>query len=74
MDFEAVVIDGAIPKQVKDRLVQEVISQLEATDLQGVLMPKVEAGQIGQQARTIGAAAALVSADYLIDQNTLNRG
>lgn len=74
MDFEAVVIDGAIPKQVKDRLVKEVIGQLENTDLQGVLMPKVEAGQIGHQARTIGAAAALVSADYLIDQNTLNRG
>lgn len=74
MDFEAVVIDGAIPNQVKVRLVQEVISQLESTDLQGVLMPKVEPGQIGQKARTIGAAAALVSADYVIDQNTLNRG
>ena len=73
MDFEAVVIEGAIPTDVKDRLVDEVLGQLEKTDLQGVLIPKVEAGKIGRQARTIGAAAALVGADYLIDQNTLLR-
>lgn len=74
MDFEAVVIDGAMPTNVKDRLVGEVLAQLEQTDLQGVHMPKVEAGHIGWRARTIGAAAALISAGYLIDQNTLLRG
>lgn len=73
MDFEAAVIDGAIPSGVKQRLVDEVIDQLEQTDLQGVLMPSVEAGRMGRRARTIGAAAALISADYLIDQNTLLR-
>lgn len=73
MDFEAVVIDGAIPKFVKSHLVESVAKQLKQTDLQGVLMPKVEAGQVGRQARTVGAAAALVSVNYLIDQNTLNR-
>ncbi|MGB0785871.1 MAG: ROK family protein [Alphaproteobacteria bacterium] len=59
IDFEAVVIDGAISPDIKSRLVAEVIKQLENTDLQGILMPKVEAGQIGHQARTIGAAALL---------------
>ena len=71
IDFEAVVIDGAMPVEITNRLVSEVISQLQQTDLQGVLMPEVEAGTFGRQARTIGAAAALVSADYQIDQNTL---
>jgi len=28
---------------------------------------------MGQKARTIGAAAALIGKDYLIDQNTLLR-
>lgn len=74
MDFEAVVIDGAIPTGVKDRLVAEVLKQLEQTDLQGIHMPKVLAGKMGRRARTVGAAAALISADYLIDQNTLLRG
>lgn len=73
MDFEAVVIDGAIPTEIKTRLVNEVVDQLEKADLQGVHMPKVEAGELGRKARTVGAAAALISADYLIDQNTLLR-
>ncbi len=71
IDFEAVVIDGAMPVEITNRLVSEVISQLQQTDLQGVLMPEVEAGTFGRQARTIGAAAALVSADYQIDHNKL---
>lgn len=70
LDFEAVVIDGAIPSDVKHRLVAEIIEQLQQMDLQGVLMPKIEAGQVGQKARTIGAAAALIGKDYLIDHNT----
>ena len=69
MDFEAVVIDGAFPENVKGRLVEAVQEQLEQTDLQGVMMPELEAGQIGWSARTIGAAAALISAEYSIDQN-----
>ena len=73
MDFEAVVIDGSIPVEIKDRVVAEVVGQLENIDLQGVLFPKVEAGRIGHRARTIGAAATIVSSDYLNDQNTLLR-
>ncbi|MCY4259258.1 MAG: ROK family transcriptional regulator [Rhodobacteraceae bacterium] len=74
IDFEAVIIDGAMPTEVTGRLVSEVISQLQQTDLQGVLMPEVEAGTFGRQARTIGAAATLVSAAYLPEQNTLLSG
>ncbi|WP_417241129.1 ROK family protein [Celeribacter halophilus] len=66
IDFEAVVIDGAMPADVRNRLVSEVVSQLRQMDLQGVLMPDVEAGKFGRQARIIGAAAALISAEYLI--------
>ena len=67
IDFEAVVIEGAIPEDMKSRLVSEVRAHLRRSDLQGVLMPKIEAGQIGRQARTIGAAAALISKAYLAD-------
>ncbi|MCV0425063.1 MAG: ROK family transcriptional regulator [Roseibium sp.] len=73
LDFEAVVIDGALPDDVKTRLVDEVRHQMEITDLQGVFMPKIEAGKTGRRARTIGAAASLISRNYLIDQNTLMR-
>jgi predicted NBD/HSP70 family sugar kinase len=73
LDFEAVVIDGAIPDDVKNRLVEEVQHQMEITDLQGVFMPKIEAGKMGRRARARGAAAALISRNYLLDQNTLLR-
>ena len=73
LDFDAVVIDGAAPQMVKDRLVAGVIDQLKVTDLQGVLCPAVEAGQIGRDARLIGAAGALINQDYLLDQHTLMR-
>ncbi len=68
MDFEAVVTDGANPTEVKNRSITEVQDQPEKTDSQGVLMPNVEAGQTGRRARTVGAAAALMSADCPIDQ------
>lgn len=73
MDFDSVVIDGATPPMVKDRLVADVIKHLKATDLHGVQFPKIEAGQIGRDARLIGAAGMLINQDYLLDQNTLMR-
>ena len=73
LDFDSVVIDGAIPPMVRNRLVEEVVKQLEMTDLQGVALPAIEPGQIGRDARLIGAAGLLINRDYLLDQNTLMR-
>lgn len=73
MDFDSVIIDGAVPPMVKNRLVAEVIKQLKVADLQGVLFPAVEPGQIGRDARLIGAAGVLINQHYLLDQNTLMR-
>ncbi len=73
LDFDSVVIDGAMPESVKERFVAELKSQLRQTDLQGVVMPNIEAGQMGRRAGIIGGAAALISANYMIDQNTLYR-
>ena len=73
MDFDSVVIDGALPPMIKARLVKAVINQMKVTDLHGVLFPKIEAGQIGRDARLIGAAGTLINQNYLLDQNTLMR-
>lgn len=70
LDFESVVIDGALPEEVKNRLVAEVRAQLQKTDLQGVHMPEIEAGTLGHRARTLGAAATLISAEYMNEVNT----
>ena len=60
-----------MPKLLTD--VAEVIKQLKVTDAQGVLIPAVEPGQIGRDARFIGAAGVLINQHYLLDQNTLMR-
>ena len=73
MDFDSVIIDGATPPMINHRLVKDVIKQLNETDLHGVAFPAVEAGQIGRDARLIGAVGTLINQDYLLDQNTLMR-
>jgi predicted NBD/HSP70 family sugar kinase len=74
MDFEAAVIDGSFPEEVKNRLVNQVDKFLNETDLQGVHKPEIISGQIGAKAQSKGAAASIISKDYLIDNNTLHRG
>ena len=73
LDFDAVVIGGALPDEVNEKLAAEVRHQLEHIDLRGVYKPEVVAGKIGRRAKIIGAAAAFISADYMVDQNTLLR-
>lgn len=73
IDFETVVIDGAFPANVRQRLVREVDNQLDQLDLQGVVRPTINAGHYGHMARAIGAAAYQISTEYMIDQNTLLR-
>ena len=58
----------------KNRLVNQVDKFLNETDLQGVHKPEIISGQIGAKAQSKGAAASIISKDYLIDNNTLHRG
>jgi hypothetical protein len=74
MDFEAAVIDGSFPEEVKNRLVNQVDKFLNETDLQGVHKPEIISGQIGAKAQSKGAAASIISKDYIIDNNMLHRG
>ncbi len=73
LEFETVVIDGAFPPEIGQRLVSAVEQQLDRLDLQGVNRPAIRAGHFGSLARALGAAAQQISTDYMIDQNTLLR-
>jgi predicted NBD/HSP70 family sugar kinase len=67
IDFEAVVIDGAMPDTVRDRLVRAVGTELDRFDLQGVGRPDLGPGHLGDAARVLGAAAYRISSDFMID-------
>ncbi len=71
IDFEAIVIDGAFPANVRERLVLEVKRQLGRLDLQGIEMPEVMTGGFGAIASALGAAAMQISGEFMIDQNQL---
>ena len=64
MDFEAVLIDGAMPSQVRDRVVARTREALSMLDTRGLLPPRPEAAQVGANARALGAACAPIYAQY----------
>jgi predicted NBD/HSP70 family sugar kinase len=57
IDVEAIVIDGAMPFDVRERLRLRVAEQLETLDRRGLSEVEIVAGSIGADARAIGGAA-----------------
>ena len=57
IDVEAIVIDGAMSPDVRERLCLRVAAQIETLDRRGLSEATIVAGSIGADARAIGAAA-----------------
>jgi len=69
IDVEAVVIDGAMPAEIRARLV-EMTAETQATkDMRGLIRPVTIEGQIGGNARGIGAAASPIINLLLLDRS-----
>lgn len=66
LDFEAVMIDGAFPEAIRTRLVGSVRETLSTLDARGVLRPKVVEGQVGKNARVLGAAFSPISSEFFL--------
>lgn len=71
IDFPAAIIDGGFPDWVRARIVSATRSALERYDLQGIIVPEIVEGQVGDQARAVGAASLPLFARYLTDQTVL---
>ncbi|WP_370161921.1 ROK family transcriptional regulator [Limimaricola soesokkakensis] len=67
IDFEAVLIDGGFPEQVRASLVERIRAGLDRVDLRGLIPPRIEAGAVGGNARGLGAACAPIFAQFLLD-------
>lgn len=68
IDFEEVIIDGAVPSDVRSRMARLLESRLGQLDLGGIPYPKITQGSFGTVARAIGAAAIHINARYMVDQ------
>jgi predicted NBD/HSP70 family sugar kinase len=71
IDFEAVVIDGAMPVTIRARLVRRVAEIYETLDRRGLIDPIIRAGSIGADARALGGAALPLIASFARDREVL---
>jgi len=71
IDFEAIIIDGAFPADVRRRLVARTNEQWARMDRQGLTDAVVVEGSIGRDARAIGGAALPLLAAFARDQDVL---
>lgn len=71
IDFEAIVIDGAFPTDVRTRLVERTRQRLTAIDRQGLTDAVVVEGSVGRDARAIGGAALPLLATFARDFDVL---
>ena len=69
IDFEAAVIDGAMPPPIRVRLVEKTRSCLASKDMRGLKRPSVVEGRIGINARGIGAAVGPIISQVLLDRS-----
>ncbi|SFH83505.1 ROK family transcriptional regulator [Bradyrhizobium sp. Gha] len=71
IDFEAVIIDGAFPLDVRRRLVARTNEYWADMDRQGLTEAVVVEGSIGRDARAIGGAALPLLAAFARDYDVL---
>jgi predicted NBD/HSP70 family sugar kinase len=71
IDFSAIVIDGAMPVEVRERLTARVAERVERLDRRGLSEAPIVAGVIGADARAIGGAALPLIANFARDREVL---
>jgi predicted NBD/HSP70 family sugar kinase len=71
IEFEAVIIDGAIPSDVRHRVIESTRAKLEKLDQRGIAPLQVIEGLIGVDARAMGAASLPLFANFIIDRDVL---
>lgn len=69
IDFEAILIDGAFPVEIRTELVERVRRYLANQDTRGLIPPQIESGNIGGNARAIGAACGPMFSQFLLNTN-----
>ena len=73
IDFEAAVIDGALPAGIRQRIVAATREKLAGLETKGLPPIAVIEGSIGNWARAIGAAALPLLAKFMRDRELLFR-
>lgn len=70
IDFEAVLVDGAFPAEVRKTLVERMRAHLATLDTRGLILPRIEQGSVGGNARATGAACGPVFSQFLLNTHS----
>ena len=71
VDFEAIVIDGAMPASVRERLTARTSHIFQGLDRRGLSEVEIVSGTIGADARAIGGAALPLIKNFARDREVL---
>ncbi len=71
IDFDAIIIDGAMPPAVRAELVSRTRVAMQRFDVRGLPAFAIEEGSIGSDARAMGGAALSLFASFMIDRDIL---
>jgi predicted NBD/HSP70 family sugar kinase len=71
IDFEAIVIDGGMPPNVRDRLTARTANIFQGLDRRGLSEVEIVSGSIGADARAIGGAALPLIKNFARDREVL---
>jgi predicted NBD/HSP70 family sugar kinase len=71
IDFEAIIIDGAMPSDIRDQVVAATNRHFAELDRRGTAPLLIIAGSIGADARAMGGAALSLMANFAIDRDVL---
>ena len=71
IDFEAIVIDGAMPPTVRDRLTARTSQIFAELDRRGLSDVEIVSGTVGADARAIGGAALPLIKSFGRDREVL---
>lgn len=74
LDFEAIVIDASLPREILLELVDMVDQRLKSYTPSGMFIPGVLAGEIGGDARAIGGAILPFYANFSPDKTVMLTG
>lgn len=74
IDFQAAVIDGAFPSDIREKIVAAIRVEIAKLDTRGIGEPPVLEGMVGRGARGLGAASLPLFSRYLLNQNVLFKG
>lgn len=74
IDFQRIVIDGAIPRVVLMRLVEATQRAVQQLPQDGLSPFEIVAGEIGADARALGGAMLPMIATFACDQDVLMKG